>query len=131
MRKSVLTILLVAGAALASTSLEADNALTNVAALQTKDPSISIESLYEQCNGTDSYKQTFCVAYIVGVAEILGRVGLDKSARPLTGICWKGDVSYSAMVQAFKNWAQKHPEAWGIPRYGGVMWALKESWPCK
>jgi hypothetical protein len=125
MWKAVLVMVAAESIVLASTSVAAD-----IGALQAKDPSTSIESLYKQCDDTDLYKQTFCVAYIVGVAEILGRVGLDKSARPLTGICWKGDVSYSAMVQAFKNWAQKHPEAWGIPRYGGVMWALKETWPC-
>lgn len=130
MWKPALAMIAVVGTALASTSVAADNGSLDIAALQAKDPSTSIESLYEQCNETDLYKQTFCAAYIAGVAEILGRVGLDKSARPLSGICWKGDVSYSAMVQAFKNWAQKHPEAWGMPRYGGVMWALKETWPC-
>jgi hypothetical protein len=35
------------------------------------------------------------------------------------------------MVQAFLNWAEKHPEAWSYNQIRGVILALGETWPCK
>jgi Rap1a immunity proteins len=130
MSKSVLVTVAIAGMMAASTSLGADSSVPDLAALQAKDPTTSIQYLYELCTGADITKRNFCTGYIVGLAETLGEIGLQKSARS-TGICWKGaSVDYAAAVQVFKNWAEKHPEAWGLPRYAGVMWALKEIWPC-
>ena len=132
MCKSVLvTTLAVASMALASTSLATDGGTVDLVALQAKDPSTSIQRLYEQCTGTNVREMEFCTGYIIGVAETLGQNGLHKSTRGQS-VCWQGlSIDYAAAVQVFKNWAQKHPEAWGLPRYGGVMWALKETWPCK
>lgn len=133
MWKSVLmTTLAIAGGAATATSVGAEkSAPVDLAALQAKDPSTSIQSLYEQCTGADISKRNFCTGYIVGVSETLSEVGLQKSARA-SGICFNGlSIDYAAAVQVFKNWAEKHPEAWGLPRYAGVMWALKETWPCK
>jgi hypothetical protein len=132
MWKSVLMIAAIAGVAATATSVGADrSAPVDLAALQAKDPTTSIQYLYEQCTGAEIAKQAFCTGYIVGLAETLGEIGLQKSARS-SGICWNGQsVDYAAAVQVFKNWAQKHPEAWGLPRYAGVMWALKETWTCK
>ena len=132
MWKSVLmTTLAIAGVAATATSLGADkSAPVDFAALQAKDPSTSIQTLYEQCTG-DIPKRNICTAYIVGVSETLSEIGLQKSARS-SGICFNGlSIDYAASVQVFKNWAEKHPEAWGLIRYAGVMWALKETWPCK
>ncbi len=46
-------------------------------------------------------------------------------------ICSTEAIPYGAMVQTFRNWAEKHPEKWGARRYMGVMLALRETWPCK
>jgi hypothetical protein len=35
------------------------------------------------------------------------------------------------MIWAFKEWAEKHPEAAGAYRLMGVIDALREAWPCK
>jgi hypothetical protein len=34
------------------------------------------------------------------------------------------------MIQAFVNWAEKHPESWSQRNIYGVALALRESWPC-
>lgn len=39
-----------------------------------------------------------------------------------------GDTTLGAMAQAFTNWAEKHPENWGIARILGVISALQETW---
>jgi hypothetical protein len=130
--KSVLTAAFaIAGVAATAASTGADKgAWVDLAALQAKDPTVSIHSLYEQCTGTDLGGRNFCTGYIVGIAESLGQLSLKTSTRS-SGICWTGQtIEYSASVQAFKNWAEKHPEAWGVVRYAGVMWALRETWPC-
>ena len=54
MWKSVLvTTLAIAGMALASPSLATDGGTVDLVALQAKDPSTSIQRLYEQCTGTN------------------------------------------------------------------------------
>jgi Rap1a immunity proteins len=127
----LLTASAIAGVILTSASMGADTTPLDLAALQAKDPTTSIHSLYEACTGADFSGRNFCTGYIVGVAESLGQLSLNKSTRS-SGICWTGQtIEFSASVQVFKNWAQKHPEAWGVSRYAGVMWALKETWPCK
>ena len=128
MWKELLVTVAIAGMASAPASLAADSSVVDLAAMQAKDPSTSIQSLYEACTGADMSMQAFCYGYITAMMETLGEAGTRKAVH---GICWKkSSVTYAAGLQVFKNWAQKHPEAWGLPRYAGVMWALKETWPC-
>jgi hypothetical protein len=35
-----------------------------------------------------------------------------------------------AVIQAFLNWADKHPEKWARPRIFGATAAMRETWPC-
>ena len=44
--------------------------------------------------------------------------------------CFNSTVTTGAMVQAFKNWAQKHPADWSTLAHDGVFDAIKETWPC-
>ena len=128
MRRTVLVTLAIAGMATASTSLGADS-VPDLVSLQAEDPHRSIQSLYEACTGADSYQQMYCVGYISATMDTMTVLGTYGPAQAF-GICPKVFVSYGAGVQAFKNWAQKHPDAWGAPRYLGVSLALKETWPC-
>jgi Rap1a immunity proteins len=71
----------------------------------------------------------YCSAYITAIVESLTAVGKE----PLThqyGICPSGSISTVATVQAFNNWAQRHPKQGSLMRYSGVAWALQERWPC-
>jgi hypothetical protein len=104
-----------------------------IANLQATDPSSSIQRLYEECNGT-KVEQLYCTGYISATMESMMTIGADESARTSArnfGICPKVAVSGNASVQVFKNWAQKHPETWGLFRYLGVAVALRETWPCQ
>jgi len=40
-------------------------------------------------------------------------------------------VTRPAMVQAFKNFAEKHPESWGMEAVTGVAMALRTTWLCR
>jgi Rap1a immunity proteins len=78
----------------------------------------------------------YCAGFLIAAMSGLSLLGTANEpqfneARKTFGICPLPTVTTAAGVQAFKNWAQKHPEAWGIVAYPGVVFALKETWPCK
>jgi hypothetical protein len=68
-------------------------------------------------------------AYCVGgVAYLMKRLKITTvmlgSDHP-AAMC--GDPTRGASVQAFINWAEKHPELWEQPNVDGVILALKET----
>jgi hypothetical protein len=48
------------------------------------------------------------------------------------GLCTSdgGFPSGDAMIQAFVNWAQQHPERWSAPAYSGITMAYQGTWFC-
>lgn len=74
-----------------------------------------------------------CVGFVGGVGSTmvnLGQVYENKpETREITGLCGSG-ATVGAMVQAFTNWAEGHPEEWTMNAGLGVMLALREKWPC-
>lgn len=127
----VTTTLAIAAMAFASTSLAADNTAPDVAALQAGDPARSVQDLYAKCTATTGlYEKSYCAGFFTASLDTMIVLGTDVSTQAF-GICPRTTVTVGAAVQAFKNWAQKHPEAWSLQRYLGVSWALQEVWPCK
>jgi hypothetical protein len=95
----------------------------------------NVQSLYNLCKATtDDARYTLCIGYISGIGDIMQtnsvmhpRAAVDPA--PLDErLC--GQPSYGAQVQAFKNWAEKHPQQWQAPRQLGVISALSGTWPC-
>jgi hypothetical protein len=132
MRKSSLvTTLAIAGIATASTCLAADSGVLDLAALQANDPHKSIQFLYAACTAADPQRQMFCLGFIGAMSEHMWLLGGDHSTTRGLAICANSPVSYGAAVQTFKNWAEKHTEAWSLDMMYGVILALQETWPCK
>jgi hypothetical protein len=95
-----------------------------------------VQKLLEECNAAPETQDFFyCIGYIGGIGDAMRLNGIDARQRALSpmlvSICDEGSISYGAMIQAFKNWGQEHPETWGFPQYRGVATALRETWPCK
>jgi len=93
-----------------------------------------VQSLYSDCKTepSTSAQAVFCLGFVSGVGETMNFTGYFKQEHPDVGkfaIC--ASPSHGAMVQAFINWAEKHPEEWAKSRIYGVMLALRETWPCK
>jgi hypothetical protein len=94
--------------------------------------------LLQECNETEgSADWTYCFGIILGVSGVLlvngNLVDANKNRVPDNGVsmCITEHVSSGAMVQAFRNWAERNPKDWGKKAVLGVMNALHETWPCK
>jgi hypothetical protein len=93
-------------------------------------PKLTVEALYGMCKEPrENLGGTFCEAYLGASVDqmVFDAVYGDRSFREGFAIC--GNVpSYAAAVQAFKNWAEKHPEEWRKPAVLGVIAALHDLW---
>jgi hypothetical protein len=107
----------------------ADDAPDDYSDLVAKDPATSIQRLYAICSSADKAEKLYCYGYITAMVESMIAVGKEPLAREY-GICPTAPVSATASVQAFENWAERHPKQGGLIRSAGVAWAIQESWPC-
>ena len=82
----------------------------------------NVKTLHQACIAPKE-SQTFgrCFGYVQGVADAM----MGKT------FCLGDRVDYSALIQAYNNWAAAHPEKWTEFQIIGVMTALSEKWPCK
>jgi hypothetical protein len=93
----------------------------------------TVQDLYRKCKEPfGSFENALCIGYVTAIGDAMivwatktGESALAKSF----SMC--GSASYGAMIQAFINWAEQHPEEWGQPRVAGVVLALREKWACK
>lgn len=91
----------------------------------------TFEVLYEACK-TDPTGE-YCLGYINGIGGVMilngmlgnkGGTSLSMCAPP------SQEPTARAMVQAVTNFAAIHPEYWQQEMLGGVILALKSTWPC-
>jgi len=96
---------------------------------QASDPN-STNRMLELCTG-EGYP--YCAGFISGTAIVMEQVGISASGpfRGAFGMCVSTPYpSGIDEVQAFVNWAQRHPQFGEMPMANGVMTALASSWPC-
>ena len=115
-------VALVANAILSTTPIQA--------APGAPDPT-TVEFVYETCKDEAAANAArFCLGYILGVGQIMA---VNAQGGDSFAICAdpRGSVpSAGAMIQAFLNWAEKHPESMSLRNVFGVALALREAWPC-
>jgi hypothetical protein len=101
----------------------------------TTDDALTVQSLYFNCKSAEgSPRWALCYAYIAGVGNALQFIGYAQAEHPdpnfrELAIC--GKITNAALVQAFMNWAEKHPQRWPDHQLAGIVTALTETWPCK
>jgi hypothetical protein len=94
----------------------------------------TIQYLYEKCASTEPIDNAYCAGYISGVAGSMlmaSNVMKLHDAHFNLGWCSESTVTVAQMMQAFKNWHDKHPTIWGKDQALGVIGAMQETWPCK
>jgi hypothetical protein len=112
-----------------------------------RDAATEVQDLYRLCLSPSwEFEDATCKAFVSGIAEQMtfnGRTATlpRKSGGPADGrdrewlstlsACIPTDTSPATMVEAFIDWAEKHPERWTAPRQTGVMQALNQTWPCR
>lgn len=99
-----------------------------------------VQSLYYQCKKSETNMGFgYCIGYISGIGSQMMWTShtiehiTDFNQRLEVGFvsaCAKSFVSNGAMVQAFINWAEKHPEEWVTDKQLGVIQAIRGTWPC-
>jgi Rap1a immunity proteins len=103
--------------------------------------SLNVQTLYQHCTQpVGTWAGGFCLGFVAGVGQQMIWSGfIFKDAQSHGGAsavlaqsssCPKAFVSNGAMVQAFVNWGQKHPEKWSMDAQMGAMEAVREVWPC-
>lgn len=105
----------------------------------------SVQFLYESCKQElAAGLPQFCLGYLEGVAQFMATNGYERGkVSPANseakwyltemGLCPGpaiGVPSGGALIQAFLNWAAKHPEHWADHTLLGVVLALRSTWPC-
>lgn len=75
----------------------------------------------------------YCSGFIAGVWYMMSINCINEDFREaLSPDFQAGYVSSPrARVQAFLNWAEDHPEAWGEPMFFGVVNSLSSTFPCE
>jgi hypothetical protein len=112
-----------------------------------RDAATEVQDLYRLCLSPSwEFEDATCKAFVSGVAEQMnfsGRTATlprkrggpaderDRELLSTLSACIPTDASPAKMVEAFIDWAEKHPERWTAPRQTGVMQALNQTWPCK
>lgn len=100
---------------------------------QSQDKPATVQWLYGECTAPQAASQIYCAGYVRGIVDALlinaELLHDNKTLRAEMALC--GTVSNAAAVQAFKNWAEKHPEAWSEPMFAGVVVALRDLWGCE
>ncbi len=99
------------------------------ATLQASDLRTSIQGLYQECTGENVYDKYACAGYIAATMDNMTIIGATDVG-PTFGICPTTAITVGAARQVFINWAQKNPDKWTLLRYVGVVYALRETWPC-
>jgi hypothetical protein len=97
----------------------------------------TVYKLFKQCEiekpqNTDEVASLVeCREYIHGMVDILsvnGRVRGKEITVP--AVCnVPDDLPMDALIQVFRNWAEKHPERWGEHRINATL-AFTDKWPC-
>ncbi len=105
----------------------------------------SVENLLKFCKSSAPMERALCENEIYGLGDLMSLNGLEREKLPVheaegrawladTGLCTNVDEtqpSGAAMLQAFLNWADKHPEKWSLDAGLGIIEALRSTWPCK
>jgi hypothetical protein len=94
------------------------------------------QNLYRDCKAPEhSPTAALCIGFISGIGNMMhinGVIEKQYQDRKLSPFAICGDtISNGAMVQAFMNWAPKHPESANDDQLLAVVKALRETWPCQ
>jgi Rap1a immunity proteins len=99
----------------------------------------SVLTLYHWCKANPkSFEFALCLGFVSGVGDqmrlnaLLARdLWSVEDRRRLSRMASCHDtITSRAMVKAFTEWTEKHPDQWNRQSIIGVTMALRDTWPC-
>jgi Ssp1 endopeptidase immunity protein Rap1a len=98
------------------------------------------QTLYQKCTGSGTTNRLLCLAYLRGVADMMGVMAAVKEQGLPSGpfrevlqpfsMCNDDAVTIGQIRLAFVRWARAHRSQWNTDRAIGARAALREAWPC-
>jgi hypothetical protein len=92
---------------------------------------VTTQDLYRACQapqGRTDYG--FCLGYIVAAGNLMALNSIQGPNKFTICPADRRPPSGEAMIQAFSNWAQAHPQEWSDDSLIGLTLALQATWPC-
>jgi hypothetical protein len=111
----------------------------SLAPLQAEELKQNIQRLLRMCKADPgSVDAAWCAGYIAGISDqmhlngqVLHHLDIEPNRQLIAHMSICTEESYTAKVEAFMTWAEKHPALWDQPYRLGVMTALHETWRCR
>ena len=99
----------------------------------------SVLTLYQWCKAKpSSFEFALCLGFVAGVGDQMRLNALlahdlwsveDRKRLSKMASCHES-IGSRAMVKAFTDWTEKHPDQWNRQSVVGVTMALRDTWPC-
>jgi hypothetical protein len=87
----------------------------------------TVLALHRACQVAADEPESWCEAYLLGVADTLAALGNDGDEDGLCAV----DRDPGALAWTFMIWAQAHRDRWELDMLEGAQAALRERWPCR
>jgi hypothetical protein len=87
----------------------------------------TVLALHRACQVGADEPESWCEAYLLGVADTLAASGNDGDEDGLCAV----DPDPGALAWTFMIWAQAHRDWWNLDMLEGARAALRERWPCR
>jgi hypothetical protein len=87
----------------------------------------TVLALHRACQVAADEPESWCEAYLLGVADTLAALGNDGDKDGLCAV----DRDPDALAWTFMIWAQAHRDWWELDMLEGAQAALRERWLCR
>jgi hypothetical protein len=87
----------------------------------------TVLALHRACQVGADEPESWCEAYLLGVADTLAASGNDGDEDGLCAV----DPDPGALAWTFMIWAQAHRDWWELDMLEGAQAALRERWLCR
>lgn len=91
------------------------------------------QGVFNACESEDIFDSGFCFGTVMAYAQLATTqctANQSNGGSFLYAAELPEGVTNGALVQTFKNWAEKNPQEWHRPSLLGVLSALSEAFPC-
>ena len=86
--------------------------------------------LVDHCLSDDSRAEAYCLAYVMGVADMVGSIS-DRMVSGFDAVCFPNETTVGQLHRVVVKYLEAHPEETHQPAVILVTVALREAFPCQ